>query len=129
MASPHTLTHSQVVLPEGASAISAKVAKDVLRSLEQSSDVKFTYLDTIGRPVVVLRTQHVTPDHATKLHVDYAFSTAGLLREPLLLIAGGSRQLIWLHVRLNTHKVMAHHTATLLHTGCTCLASVFLSRH
>mmetsp|Transcript_29006 Transcript_29006/g.78111 ORF Transcript_29006/g.78111 Transcript_29006/m.78111 type:complete len:619 (+) Transcript_29006:95-1951(+) len=77
----------KVVLPEGASSITSHVPKGTLMPLEESRDVKFSYLDTIGRPVVVLHTRHLVPDHATKFHVEYTFATVGLLREPLLLIA------------------------------------------
>ena len=84
----HTHAHTQVVLPEGASSISADVDKVSLLSIDESRDVKYTYLDTSGRPVVVLHTTRVVPDHATKFSVDYAFGAVGLLREPLLLIAG-----------------------------------------
>ncbi|KAF5826480.1 hypothetical protein DUNSADRAFT_2958 [Dunaliella salina] len=59
----------------------------MLMALEESRDVKFSYLDTTGRPVVVLHTRHIVPDHATKFHVEYAFASVGLLREPMLLIA------------------------------------------
>lgn len=74
----------QVVLPEGASRIEASVPFEV----QKAFDTKFTYLDTAGRPVLVLRKAHVTPEHATKFNVDYAFASTGILREPLLLIAG-----------------------------------------
>ncbi|MEW5299648.1 MAG: hypothetical protein WDW36_002642 [Sanguina aurantia] len=72
----------RIVLPEGSSAINTILPYE----MEQSADVKFTYLDVTGRPVVVLRKSHLVPEHAATFDVDYSFATISLLREPLLLI-------------------------------------------
>mmetsp|Transcript_5675 Transcript_5675/g.12553 ORF Transcript_5675/g.12553 Transcript_5675/m.12553 type:complete len:602 (+) Transcript_5675:38-1843(+) len=72
----------RVVLPEGSHAIESIVQ----HAVEKSADVKYTYLDVSGRPVVVLHMKNVVPEHASKFHVDYAFSSMSMLREPLLLI-------------------------------------------
>ena len=51
------------------------------------SQVKYTNLDTVGRPVVVLRKRNVVPEHSVQyLQVAYSFSSAALLAEPLLLV-------------------------------------------
>ncbi|MEW5312684.1 MAG: hypothetical protein WDW38_004299 [Sanguina aurantia] len=72
----------RIVLPEGSSAINTILPYE----MEQSADVKFTYLDVTGRPVIVLRKSHLVPEHAATFDVDYSFATISLLREPLLLI-------------------------------------------
>lgn len=73
------------MLPEGSSKINAVVPFDV----DQSFETKFTYLDTSGRPVLVLHKANVVPEHATKFHVDYYFGTLSMIHEPFLLISGG----------------------------------------
>lgn len=56
--------------------------------MEESRDVKYTYLDVSGRPVVVLKKSHLVPEHGQKLHITYSFPAFGWLREPFMLIAG-----------------------------------------
>ncbi|KAG2453544.1 hypothetical protein HYH02_001763 [Chlamydomonas schloesseri] len=74
----------RVVLPEGSTNIKAQLPYD----MEQSTDVKFTYLDTTGRPVLVLHRANVAhPEHAAKFSVEYSFAATSILREPLLLIS------------------------------------------
>lgn len=72
----------QVVLPEGSSHIEADFPFDV----EQSRETKYTYLDTYGRPVLVLKKQNVVPDHNMPLKVTYKFASIAMLQEPLLLV-------------------------------------------
>lgn len=73
----------QVVLPEGASSISAKVPFPV----NQTQEVKQTYLDTTGRPVVVLHKTNAVPDHDVPFTVTYSFFSVLMLKEPLLLVS------------------------------------------
>ena len=73
----------QVVLPEGAFSIQA----DVPFAVVESRDTKYTYLDTAGRPVVVLKKQSMVPEHQQPFTVTYAFSRAKLLHEPALLVS------------------------------------------
>jgi hypothetical protein len=49
----------QVILPEG----STDLAAEVPFSVAQSRDVRYTYLDTVGRPVLVLQKQNVVMEH------------------------------------------------------------------
>ncbi|KXZ52725.1 hypothetical protein GPECTOR_8g119 [Gonium pectorale] len=73
----------KVVLPEGASGIEAILPYD----MEKSFETKFTYLDTTGRPVLVLHRRNLaSPEHSAKFSVDYSFGAVHTLREPLLLI-------------------------------------------
>jgi hypothetical protein len=49
----------QVILPEGSTDLAAAVPFPVA----QSRDVRYTYLDTVGRPVLVLQKQNVVMEH------------------------------------------------------------------
>jgi len=89
----------RVILPEGASEI------DVITPFPidgKSTDTHFTYLDTTGRPVLVLRKKNVVSEHNRYFQVTYKFSQLSLLQEPLLLIVAFFLffLLIMLYVRL-----------------------------
>ena len=81
-ASAKAYANVQVVLPEGASSISAKVPFPV----NQSREVKHTYLDTAGRPVMVLHRTNLVPDHDVPFTVTYSFYRILMLREPAFLV-------------------------------------------
>lgn len=51
-----------------------------------SSDVHYTYLDTTGRPVLVLTKKNVVSELDRHFQVTYNFSKLSMLYEPLLLI-------------------------------------------
>lgn len=52
-----------------------------------SADTHFTYLDTVGRPVLVLNKRNLVPgEHNKYFQVAYTFSRTSMLQEPLLLI-------------------------------------------
>ncbi|CAI5999122.1 unnamed protein product [Closterium sp. NIES-64] len=73
----------KVVLPEGSYGISA----DVPFPVGKSTETKYSYLDTVGRPVVVLDKRDVVPEQGIMhFQVKYKFSKVALLTEPLLLI-------------------------------------------
>ncbi|CAI5458076.1 unnamed protein product [Closterium sp. Yama58-4] len=73
----------KVVLPEGSYGISA----DVPFPVGKSTETKYSYLDTVGRPVVVLDKRDLVPEQGIMhFQVKYKFSTVALLTEPLLLI-------------------------------------------
>lgn len=74
----------KIVLPEGSTDISASVPFPV----QQSEETKFSHLDMVGRPVVVLEKRNVVPEHNLPFQVHYKFSKFSLLREPLMLITG-----------------------------------------
>ncbi|KAF8073141.1 OST1A [Scenedesmus sp. PABB004] len=75
---------TRVVLPEGAKNIKPTLPFD---GVEQGWDKKFTYLDTAGRPTLVLTKANVVPEHNKPFAVDYAFTFGAMMREPLLLIS------------------------------------------
>ena len=54
---------------------------------EQPRELKFTYLDTIGRPVVVITAENLVEQHIQDFQVSYTFSSIMLLQEPLLVVA------------------------------------------
>ncbi len=63
--------------------------------ITQTRDKKSTYLDTVGRPVLVLTMHNVVPEHNKPFGVDYSFSAGAMMREPLLLVAGACSS-VWL---------------------------------
>lgn len=74
----------KVVLPEGSKDISVAT----LFPTKQSQDVKYSHLDIVGRPVVVLEMDNVVPEHNLYFQVYYKFNNISLLSEPLMLIIG-----------------------------------------
>jgi len=75
----------RVILPEGASDIKVKAP---FSFESQSFDSHSTYLDTVGRPVLVLKKHNVVEAHRASIQVSYSFSTLKMLQEPLLLVGG-----------------------------------------
>lgn len=73
----------KVVLPEGSK--NATVVAPF--TLEQHSEIKYSYLDVIGRPVVVLKKRNVVPEHNSPFQVYYDFNPAFMLAEPLILVS------------------------------------------
>jgi len=75
----------KIILPEGAKSPEAHVPFGVDK---ESTEKHYTYLDTAGRPVIVLEKKNVVSDHNRFFQVTYRFSSLALLHEPLLLIFG-----------------------------------------
>eukprot|EP00854_Cymbomonas_tetramitiformis_P003140 gene3140-3973_t len=73
-----------VVLPEGSHSIESTVPFAV----EESRGTKFSILDTVGRPVVVLKLRNLVPDHNKPFTVTYKSMPLGALRKPILLSMG-----------------------------------------
>lgn len=73
----------RVILPEGATNI--KWTSDEHIDSEDS-DVRVTYLDTIGRPVLILKKANVVGIPPTEFKVTYSFSQLTMLQEPALII-------------------------------------------
>lgn len=74
----------KIILPEGASNIKLKLPYHVT---EGKREVHKTYLDTAGRPVVVLNKENVVESHIQDLEVHYTFQKIHLLQEPMLCVA------------------------------------------
>jgi oligosaccharyltransferase complex subunit alpha (ribophorin I) len=71
----------KVVLPEGSKNPSAVVPF----TFEQHTEVKYSYLDIVGRTVVVLEKNNVVPEHNSPFQVYYDFHPMFMLAEPLML--------------------------------------------
>ncbi|KAL3639832.1 Dolichyl-diphosphooligosaccharide--protein glycosyltransferase subunit 1A [Castilleja foliolosa] len=74
----------KVVLPEGSKFVSVFVPFPV----KQSQEIKFSHLDMVGRPVIVLEKSNGVPEHNQHFQVYYRFSNLSLLMEPIMLIFG-----------------------------------------
>ncbi|VFQ78823.1 unnamed protein product [Cuscuta campestris] len=71
----------KVVLPEGSKNPYAVVPFPTEQRLEK----KYSYLDVVGRTVVVLEKKNVVPEHNSPFQVYYQFSPIFMLAEPLML--------------------------------------------
>ncbi|KAL5475024.1 hypothetical protein EMCRGX_G027071 [Ephydatia muelleri] len=73
----------KVILPEGAKNIVLKAPYSVQ---EQPREVLHTYLDTVGRPVVVATKSNLVEQHIVDFELHYDFEVFLLLQEPLLVV-------------------------------------------
>lgn len=74
----------RIILPEGAKDIDFAVPFGIDSS---STELHFTYLDTSGRPVLVITKRNVVSEHGAQyFQVVYRFSGIALFREPFLLV-------------------------------------------
>ncbi|KAK9271402.1 hypothetical protein L1049_026992 [Liquidambar formosana] len=103
----------KVVLPEGSKDISASIPFPV----KQWQETKFSHLDTVGRPVVVLEKTNVVVEHNQHFQVYYKFNNLSLLREPLMLISGFFflfvACIVYMHVDMSISKSSASYLAKL----------------
>ncbi|KAK9168796.1 hypothetical protein Syun_000936 [Stephania yunnanensis] len=94
----------KVVLPEGSKDPNAAVPFAV----DQHMETKYSYLDVVGRPVVVLEKNNVVPDHITPFQVYYKFHPVFMLAEPLMLITAFFLLFVtcvaYLHIDLSIQK-------------------------
>ncbi|RWS06916.1 Dolichyl-diphosphooligosaccharide--protein glycosyltransferase subunit 1-like protein [Dinothrombium tinctorium] len=72
-----------VILPEGASNIRLILPYSAVRERDQ---VHYTYLDTIGRPVIVLRKSNLVEQHIQDFEVHYTYNKLFMLQEPFLIV-------------------------------------------
>ncbi|GAB4854953.1 Dolichyl-diphosphooligosaccharide--protein glycosyltransferase subunit 1B, variant 2 [Ancistrocladus abbreviatus] len=73
----------KVVLPEGSMDPSAVAPFPLQQTLETS----YSYLDIVGRTVVVLEKENVVPEHNVPFQVYYKFNPIFMLAEPLMLVS------------------------------------------
>lgn len=71
-------------MPEGASDLRHELPFPV----DVSADKKLTYLDSAGRPVLVLHRSNLVQDHNVPLTVTYRTPGLLMLQEPLMLVSG-----------------------------------------
>jgi oligosaccharyltransferase complex subunit alpha (ribophorin I) len=73
----------RIILPEGADDIKFVIPFTV----EDSHEKHHTYLDTTGRPVLILKKANINLAHDQYFQVTYNFGKFTMFREPLILIA------------------------------------------
>ncbi|KAH9510178.1 proteasome regulatory particle base subunit [Bulinus truncatus] len=73
----------KIILPEGSKNIEVKVPFEVQR---KGDETHYTYLDTLGRPVVVLKKLNLVEQHIQDFELHYTFQKYLLLQEPLLVV-------------------------------------------
>lgn len=74
----------KIVLPEGSAGVKVKTPFGLN---EERQEIHKTYLDTVGRPVVVLTKDNLVEGHIQDLEIHYTFKKLQLLQEPLLCVA------------------------------------------
>jgi len=74
----------RVILPEGSSNIELETPYAVTRLPDS---LHFTYLDTVGRPVVELEAKNLVESHIQDFKLHYSFSRVKMFQEPLLCCA------------------------------------------
>nr|XP_054751142.1 dolichyl-diphosphooligosaccharide--protein glycosyltransferase subunit 1-like isoform X2 [Lytechinus pictus] len=73
----------KIILPEGSKNLDLVTPYPVKRGADEKH---FTYLDTIGRPVVVASKSKLVEQHITDFELHYTFQKLLLLQEPLLVV-------------------------------------------
>lgn len=73
----------KVILPEGASNIHVKTPYKVVRDADS---VHYTYLDTVGRPVITMHKNNLVEQHIQDFELRYTFAKWMLFQEPLLVV-------------------------------------------
>lgn len=90
----------RIVLPEGAKNIGFQAPYKVQ---QEEDELLQTYLDTVGRPVVVVKASNLVEQYIQDFTLTYEFQTWMLLQEPLLVVVAlyGFFLLIIVIVRLD----------------------------
>ena len=73
----------KIILPEGSRNIDLKTPYTVKR---RKDGIHQTYLDTIGRPVVVAMKNNLVENHIQDFELSYVFPSILMLQEPLLIV-------------------------------------------
>ncbi|KAL2949256.1 hypothetical protein AAZX31_20G167200 [Glycine max] len=93
-----------VVLPEGSKDPTVEIPFEVKQHLE----IKYSYLDVVGRTVVVLEKRNAVPEHNTPFQVYYRFNPIFMLAEPLMLVSAFFlffvASVAYLHIDLSIRK-------------------------
>lgn len=72
----------RVVLPE----TSTNIQVNTPFPMSESRALHFTYLDTVGRPVIVLKANNLVREHLKEFTITYTFHSVSLIQEPLLVV-------------------------------------------
>lgn len=73
----------KIILPEGSKNLDLVTPYPVKRGADEKH---YTYLDTIGRPVIVASKSKLVEQHITDFELHYSFQKLLLLQEPLLVV-------------------------------------------
>lgn len=73
----------KVVLPEGASDVKLRLPFSITREKDQ---IMKSYLDTLGRTVIVLKKSNLVENHIQDFEVHYSYNRLLMLQEPLLIV-------------------------------------------
>lgn len=73
----------RIILPEGASDFRITYPYDIKR---EPDEIFYSYLDTVGRPVIVLSKKNLVEWHIQPFELHYNFKPFYLLQEPLLIV-------------------------------------------
>lgn len=73
----------KIILPEGSTNIKLIAPYSVTRLPDQ---IHYTYLDTVGRPVIVFTKQNLAENHIHDFNLKYNFTKALMIQEPMLII-------------------------------------------
>ncbi|XP_061544649.1 dolichyl-diphosphooligosaccharide--protein glycosyltransferase subunit 1 isoform X1 [Phycodurus eques] len=74
----------KIILPEGAKNIQMDTPYNIHR---MPNELHYTYLDTFGRPVLVVTKNNLVEQHIQDVVVHYNFNKILMLQEPLLVVA------------------------------------------
>ncbi|XP_061641487.1 dolichyl-diphosphooligosaccharide--protein glycosyltransferase subunit 1 [Phyllopteryx taeniolatus] len=74
----------KIILPEGAKNIQMDTPYKINR---MPNELHYTYLDTFGRPVLVVTKNNLVEQHIQDVVVHYNFNKILMLQEPLLVVA------------------------------------------
>jgi len=72
-----------IILPEGSTNLDLKTLHPIVRLPD---GLHFTYLDTIGRPIIKLQMSNVVESHISDFELKYKFPKAFMFHEPLIVI-------------------------------------------
>lgn len=73
----------RIILPEGTQNLKLETPYKVE---QDKSELHYTYLDTVGRPVIVAHKKDLVEQHIQDFTLHYTFSKINLLQEPLLAV-------------------------------------------
>lgn len=73
----------KIILPEGSANMDLKTPFNVEKG---KNELHYTYLDTVGRPVIVAYKNNLVEQHIQDFELHYNFQKLRLLQEPLLVV-------------------------------------------
>lgn len=73
----------KVILPEGSTNIKLITPYPITRLADE---LHYTYLDTVGRPVIVFSKKNLVENHIHDFNLKYSFSKVLMIQEPLLVV-------------------------------------------